>query len=104
VLREPEGIETFDDMMSKYHSGEYDMEENNLSLLTNSFYEHVHNFALLSAPFAVWLYFMLTQRYKFEVLPIFHTLGYRHILLLDWENKFGLGPSALISFGGSDKK
>ncbi len=40
---------------------------------------------------------------ELNVLPVIHTLGYRHLVYLDTKNEFGCGPNAMISLPGRDK-
>jgi hypothetical protein len=78
--------------------------DSNLILETTEFYEHTLSLALLMPPMAAWLQTMLNNRYKISILPFMHTLGYRHCVYVDVENKFDLGANTLISLGGADKK
>lgn len=76
----------------------------NLTLETVEFHEHTLNLAILMPPMAAWLQTMLFHRYHIELLPILHTLGYRHCIYVDVQDKFGMGPNAMISLAGSDKR
>jgi hypothetical protein len=42
-------------------------------------------------------------KYDLKVIPVMHTLGYRHLIYLDTLNVFGCGPNAMISFSVRDK-
>jgi hypothetical protein len=46
---------------------------------------------------------LMLTKYELKMLPVMHSLGYRHLIYLDTLNLFGCGPNAMISISGSDK-
>lgn len=103
TLKDPNNVDNFEEALSDYHAGRLDLDAN-LQLEYTEFYEHQLSMCLLMPPMATWLQLMLMHRYKMVILPIIHTMGYRHCVYLDVENKFGRGNNTLISLGGQDKK
>jgi hypothetical protein len=46
---------------------------------------------------------LMLTKYELKVLPVIHTMGYRHLIYLDTNNEFGCGPNAMVSMSGRDK-
>ena len=46
---------------------------------------------------------LMLVKYELKVLPVMHTMGYRHLIYLDVKNEFGCGPNAMVSMSGRDK-
>ena len=55
-------------------------------------------------PVISWLQLMGNSHLKITILPVFATLGYKHCVFVDSENRFGRGPNTLVSVGGPDMR
>ncbi|CDW77167.1 UNKNOWN [Stylonychia lemnae] len=75
----------------------------NFKLTTTSFYDHKLELCLLSPSSMKMIQNILKQRYGFHQLPLMHIMNYRHSIIVDAENKFGMGHGALIQQGGPDR-
>ena len=47
---------------------------------------------------------MLNMKYGLFILPVFHTMNYRNIIMVDYASMFNRGPRTLISLSGRDKR
>ena len=100
-LKDPLGLDTFDEVVIAYRNGEYDTNMN-LSLETTEFYGNSLDLTFVMPPVTAWLQMIIRSHFNQTLLPILATLGYKQCAFVDAQNIFGRGTNAVINWAAGD--